>query len=397
MPILSVIIPTHNRSRYAVPTIRAIVALSPDIEVVVSDTSAVDDISWIRDDLAGQERLVLIRPAVGISVVDNFNLALQSATGDYLIFLGDDDLVTSRAVELAKWAKARSVDSFSFTFPASYYWPDFVHQLRGNFYAGTVRIAEFGSAVQLHTADRALRNAAAQFGSGVLDMPRAYAGMISRSLADQIVAKYGALFGGVSPDIYSAALICAESKICVKVDYPIVVPGNSGASTAGQSASGGHVGTLRENPHIGAFKNLVWDSLIPEFYSVPTVWSFSLLKALERLDRVSLANFMRLYVRCFVFHRAYWPETWRCVAAHARKVGVLRASGELLAAVLAESVRIVHKIFSMVRVSASGKAAPRLQNVADTVCASRLIEAELQRSNANDSFARALATFHPAL
>ena len=393
MPILSIIIPTHNRSKYAVPTIRAMIALSPDIEVVVSDTSPVDEISSIRDDLVGQERLVLVRPAVGISVVDNFNLALQSATGDYLIFIGDDDLVTSRAVELAKWAKARAVDSFSLTFPASYYWPDFVHQLRGNFYAGTVRIAEFGSAVQLHAADRALENAATQFGAGVLDMPRAYAGMLSRSLADQIVAKYGALFGGVSPDIYSAALISAESKICVKIEYPIVVPGNSGASTAGQSASGGHVGKLRENAHIGAFKNLVWDPLIPEFYSVPTVWSFSLLKALEKVDKVSLANFMRLYVRCLIFHRAYWPETRRCMSAYARRVGIARASGEFLGAMLAEGAWVVRKIFSMARVTASGKAAPSLQNVADTPSASRIIEAELQRSHANDAFDRALADF----
>lgn len=393
MPVLSVIIPTHNRSKYAVPTIRAMIALSPDIEVVVSNTSTMDEISSIRDGLAGQERLVLIRPPVGISVVDNFNLALQSATGDYLIFIGDDDLVTSQAVELAKWAKTRGVDSFCFAFPASYYWPDFVHQLRGDFYAGTVRIAAFGSAVRLHAADRALENAAAQFGAGVLDMPRAYAGMLSRSLADRIVVKYGALFGGVSPDIYSAALISAESKTCVKIEYPIVVPGNSGASTAGQSASGGHVGKLRENAHIGAFKDLVWDPLIPEFYSVPTVWSFSLLKALEKMDKVSLANFMRLYVRCLIFHRAFWPETRRSMSAYAHKVGIARAIGEFIGALLAEGAWVVRKIFSMARVTASGRAPPNLRNVADTPSASRLIEAELQRSQVNGAFSDALASF----
>lgn len=193
--------------------------------------------------------------------------------------------------------------------------------------------------------------------------------------------------------IFRLELISAESKICVKIEYPIVVPGNSGASTAGQSASGGHVGKLRENAHIGAFKNLVWDPLIPEFYSVPTVWSFSLLKALEKVDKVSLAKFMRLYVRCLVFHRAYWPETRRCMSAYTRKVGIARASREFLGAVLAEGVWVVRKIFSMARVTASGKAAPSLQNVADTPSASRLIEAELQRSHANSAFDRALADF----
>jgi glycosyltransferase involved in cell wall biosynthesis len=393
MPILSVIIPTHNRSKYAIPTIRAMIALSPDIEVVVSDTSMVDEISAIRDDLEGRERFVLIRPPAGISVVDNFNIALQSATGEYLVFIGDDDLVTSQAVELARWAKARGIDSFSLTFPASYYWPDFIHQLRGNFYSGTVRIADFGNDVHMHAADRAMAAAAAQFGAGVLEMPRAYAGMLSRELADRIIAKHGALFGGVSPDIYSAALISDESRACVRIEFPIVVPGNSGASTAGQSASGGHVGKLRENAHIGAFKNLVWDPLIPEFYSVPTVWSYSLLKALEKIDKASQANFMRLYVRCLIFHRNYWVETRRCIAAYRRKVGTVRASLEFVWAVLAEVTGIIRKIFSMARVTVSGKPAPSLQNVPDTISASQLIEIELRRRQADKAFSQALADF----
>src|SRR3546814_1908638 len=81
-------------------------------------------------------------------------------------------------------------------------------------------------------------------------MPRAYCGLISLTLIKRILADHDALFGGVSPDIYSAALISAHSVNALDIDFPAVIPGASGASTAGQSAAGRHVGALRDNDHI---------------------------------------------------------------------------------------------------------------------------------------------------
>ncbi|WP_374220708.1 hypothetical protein [Deefgea sp. CFH1-16] len=36
----------------------------------------------------------IVRPPNSISVVDNFNIALNAADGDYLVFIGDDDFVS---------------------------------------------------------------------------------------------------------------------------------------------------------------------------------------------------------------------------------------------------------------------------------------------------------------
>lgn len=396
MPLLSVIIPTHNRARYAISTIRAVIGLSDEIEVVVSDTSVVDEISSAIADIEGRHRLKLVRHAAGISVVDNFNKALASATGDYLTFIGDDDLVTAQAVDLARWAKQAGVDALGLTFPASYFWPDFSHQLRGDFYAGTVRIADFSGEVSMHDPKAALKVSANEFGFGVLDLPRAYAGMVSHALVNKIVAKYGALFGGVSPDIYSAALIAHESELCVRVDFPIVIPGNSGASTAGQSANGGHIGKLRDNAHIGAFKNLVWDERIPEFYSVPTVWSFSLLKALEKIPGGERhANFMRMYVHCLLFHRYYRKETMAAMATYVRQTGMLKSACQLIGSMFAEVRWGLGKAFSMLRVTAAGKSSVGLQNITTTEHASQVIASEIRQSGRDAKFQQALASFSP--
>lgn len=377
-PLLSVIVPTHKRAKYALPTIHSILALSERIQVVVSDTSG-DNV--LRDSIAGlpdAARVNLVQPPTGVSVVDNFNAALAAATGEYLIFIGDDDLVTSATILIAEWAKRSGVDTVSVAFPANYYWPDFQHRLRGDFYAATLRVEGFTGNVTAHDAQGALREAASNLGNGVMAMPRAYAGMISRELADRVRKRHGELFGGVSPDIYSAALLSSESRKCMRVDYPIVVPGNSGASTSGQSASGGHLGGLRDNPHIGAFKNLVWDALIPEFYSVPTVWGFSLLKALEKLGRQDSANFAYLYVRALLFHRYYARFTWASIRTWARRRGWLHVLPRMLLAAVSEASWVLRKLLSMARVSASGKAPADLSSITDTVEASVRLEALLR-------------------
>jgi hypothetical protein len=319
-PIVSVVIPTHERAGYAVPTIRALLGLSAAIEVVVSDSSGQDLISSNFDSAIHAGQLKILRPMRKMSVVDNFNFALAAATGRYVCFIGDDDFVSSDIASLAKWAESNAIDAIKFTFPSLYFWPDFRHRVEGAAIAGSLRTSAYSGRISIHDSRKSARDALQNLGAGPLDMPRVYAGLVSRNLIEKITAKYGALFGGVSPDVYSALLIAVEAETCVKVDYPVVIPGASGASTAGLSAQGRHVGSLRDNPHISAFDNLLWDPRIPEFYSVPTVWGFSILKAAERAKIPSEdVGFGRLYLKCFVFQYPYWRDTLR--ATHATVIG----------------------------------------------------------------------------
>ncbi len=345
MPLVSVIIPTHNRAKYAIPTIKSILALSTEVEVVVCDTSVIDDISEVLSDCDTGDRVRLVRPSKPMSVVDNFNEALRAASGEYLLFIGDDDFVSSNVVDVAKWAKQECVDAIKFTFPVLYYWPDFEHRTQGDSIAGTLRISPFNGAIEKHDARYALRAALENFGGGVMDMPRAYAGMVSAGLVRSVQGKYGDFFGGVSPDIYSAALISLEVRNCVKMDFPVVIPGASGASTAGQSAKGKHVGGLRDNPHIGAFKELVWDERIPEFYSVPTVWSYSLLKAAERAGVPDHEiSFSRLYVKCMVYHPDYRSLVLSSFKQYAKSMPLVWLAKKMLFSSLHELAWVLGKL-----------------------------------------------------
>jgi glycosyltransferase involved in cell wall biosynthesis len=348
MTLLSVIIPTHNRAQYAVQSISSILELSPDIQVVVCDSSPVDEISGHFVDSYSASRLKLIRSGHGISVVDNFNLGLDSADGEYLVFIGDDDFVGKEIVQVAEWARGKKIDSVKFNFPALYYWDDFKHSTQGDAYSATLHITPFDGSVTPHDLKASMRHALDNFGGGVFDMPRAYAGMISAELARRIKLKYGQVFGGVSPDIYSSFLIANESNACVLVDYPVIIPGASGMSTSGQSSSGEHYGKLRENAHIAPFKNLVWDERIPEFYSVPTVWSYSLLKAVEKVeasDGLNLhPNFGRVLVKCFVYFPRSYKETFSSFRRTAAYYGYAKLIYQVVRSVGAEFVWVLSRI-----------------------------------------------------
>lgn len=337
MPLLSLIIPTHERFRYARETVSVILETIDDIEVIVSDTSALD--AWSQTEIAhARGRLKVVRPGIGISVVDNFNAAMAQATGDFVCFIGDDDLVTASLVDIARWAAANEVDAIRFSFPILFYWADYRHRAQPEAYAGTIWASRYSGAVSPLDPGAALNLASTQLGRGVFNMPRAYCGLVSRSLIARVIDRHAALFGGVSPDIYSAALLASEAQRAVEIDFPAIVPGASGVSTAGQSAAGKHVGSLRDNDHIRPFTDLVWHPYVPEFYSVPTVWSYSLVRALEQIDGrdVETAGWGRLYAQCLLYHRAYHRETLRAMSFYAKATSPISLAAKVAQGVAAE-------------------------------------------------------------
>ena len=347
-PLLSVLIPTHNRQRYAIPSVRSIAHAVPDGEIILCDTSENDELSGPLRDLISSARVKILRPGRPLSVVDNFNTALAASTGKFVTFLGDDDFLDASVSKVALWAEKRNIDALRCSFPASYYWPDFASRYYGDGYSARLAISDFSGRVKQLDARAAYGAALDNLGAGVGNMPRAYLGIISRPLIDVIVAKHGALFGGVSPDIYSAALISSATRGAVEIDYPFIVPGSSGASTSGLSAKGQHKGDLWNNDHIRPFVNLQWDKRVPEFYSVPSVWSYSLLKAAEELGEGERANFCRMYVKCALAHPSYLSNITPAVGELMRIRGRARVSAQLVREVgkelLAQAARVGRRL-----------------------------------------------------
>ena len=307
---LSIVIPTHNRQEYAEETVRAIINNLCDTEVIVVDSSPINKLDEALSDLIESKRVKLVWKAENIncSVIDNFNHSVEYISGSYVIFLGDDDLVHPDVFKVIAWAEKNNIEAINSSLPGSYYWPNFFSKIYKDGYASKLTLQNFNGKYKILNGKKEFKKACKNFGGGPLQMPRAYLGLISKKLIDRTLAKYSKLFGGVSPDIFSACLLSNEVKNYCSVDYPFIIPGSTAESTSGKSAEGYHKGSLRDNDHIRPFKNLIWDTSIPEIYSVSSVWGFSMLEACKKLSLNSTLNFPRLYIKSILRTPEFYKE-----------------------------------------------------------------------------------------
>ncbi|MBC7489918.1 MAG: glycosyltransferase [Glaciimonas sp.] len=308
-PLLSIIIPSCNRHEYLVPVLRTLLD-ETCAQIVVSDNSMQSLSVEILENLGADGRMVYQHHTQKLSVVENFERALGLATGRYLIFIGDDDCVGPCIEDIARWALEEHIDavvSYQDRFIVNYFWPGVTSKYFGDGYAGKLFVAKYSGEARPLNNRLAILKSARRPGHGLGSMARAYHGIVSRELVERVVTRYGSLFGGVSPDIYSATLLTYESQSAYIVDFPFVIPGASAKSTAGEGAARDDTDRLYGRDHIQRFgEALLWDERIPAFYSPITVWAFSQQQALDRLGDSSLSiDFPRLYLRCALHSYAH--------------------------------------------------------------------------------------------
>lgn len=355
MKLVSVVIPTRNRPDCLLCAVQIALRQLPDAEIIVSDNSDSDGLRHRLADEIASGRVRYTYSNEQLSVVDNFERTLQMATGAYIAFIGDDDSVGPGLWEIAEWAQREAVEavvSYTDAFVASYFWPGVRSKYFGLGYSAKLFVNAFDGSARAIDGRQALSQVAARFGGGLGSLPRAYHGLVSRALLDRIRARHGHVFGGVSPDIFSATLITAECRKAYIVNYPFLVPGASAASTAGQGAERSDRAGLRDTDHISRFgASLRWDARIPEFYSPHTVWAYSMQKALDELPELRITpSYARLYARCLLFSRSYRAPTLQAVRHWAAAQGNARAwlaiafnaGRELLELALRVGKRVLH-------------------------------------------------------
>lgn len=350
-PVLSVIIPTHNRFELAKLVVKGILDRFNNTEVVISETSEVAQLDTEFSAYIKLGKVKYVRPNQGVDIVTNFETAFQSSTGEYVLFIGDDDFVGPYIENIVEWVKNNDIDALTSTMPTNYYWNDFTSALSGDKYSSSLVTKNFSGIAEKLDTIKNLNLSLDDLGSGLKNMPRAYHGIVSRVLCETIISKYGRMFGGVSPDIFSASLIAKESTKAYIIDYPLTIPGSSGNSGAGMSAKGKHIGSLRSNVFMKAFENLVWNQNIPEFYSVQTIWAFSLNDAYNLMERTTVKkpNFLRLYVKCIIFHFDYKKETVTSFKTYLKNKNVVITGFKILKEVFKETYDILLRIIVKIK------------------------------------------------
>ncbi len=100
-PLVSVIIPTHNRAGYLRQSLASALAQTyHDIEIVVVDNCSTDGTPDVVAELAGNDdRVRYVRNDADLTMTENFARSVEMAGGDLIKFLMDDDWLRADAVE----------------------------------------------------------------------------------------------------------------------------------------------------------------------------------------------------------------------------------------------------------------------------------------------------------
>lgn len=92
-PLVSIGLPTYNRAKTLQRTLESVAAQDyPHWEVLISDNASSDETEAVCADFCRQDtRIRCIRQPQNIGAQSNFNFVLQHSSGQYFLWLGDDD------------------------------------------------------------------------------------------------------------------------------------------------------------------------------------------------------------------------------------------------------------------------------------------------------------------
>jgi glycosyltransferase involved in cell wall biosynthesis len=282
-PLLSIIIATKNRVPYCINSIETILSnANDDFELIVQDNTDTHQLKDYVSTNLRDKRLIYNYTPPPFSSIDNFNAALELATGEYVCLIGDDDGICSAIFEVVKWAKSNHIDSVCPKVFVDFYWPD-------AFYSGSkgyVLIPHYSNAIYRLNPQSKIEGL---LEDGIIDymkfnLPKLYHGLVKKSCLDAIKTINGYYIGGLSPDIYTAVSLSYFVKNHVVIDFPITISGACKVSTTVAGLNGGHSGLLSEAPHFRDRGFYEWDKRIPKYYSVQTIWAESALSAMVDLN-----------------------------------------------------------------------------------------------------------------
>jgi len=96
-PQISVCIPTYNQARYLAAAIESVLGQSlTDLEILIIDDGSQDGTREIAEMFARKDPRIVFRVnPVNLGMVENWNLCLREARGEYVKFLFGDDLLSS--------------------------------------------------------------------------------------------------------------------------------------------------------------------------------------------------------------------------------------------------------------------------------------------------------------
>lgn len=280
-PLLTVVITTKNRKETLFYSVKTVLDIDwDDMELIIQDCSDNDEAEELIKSSYSDSRLKYCRSPKGVSMTENWNLAMENVSGKYLTIIGDDDGVLPTIKDITIWANDNNIELVSESNTPRYYWPNFpVNSKKSTFFRNNIAT---GAIVSLDT-EESLKTVSYDRGSSDWTLPRVYYGITKFSILERIKKKTGAFFLTYNPDFYSAYSILIYSKEHYKINFSFAVAGGSASSNSASYSK-----DKIDIPHFNEYKEYKWPSIFPDTKLVYVTCRESRYKAFQENNREEL-------------------------------------------------------------------------------------------------------------
>lgn len=303
-PLISIVVPTYNRYLYLYDCVKSLCTIaSDDIEFVIQDNTAenkefADYIESLND-----HRIKYYHKREHVSVVDNCDMGVRHAEGDYVCMIGDDDTVCSSIIKASIFLKENDIEGCCFPFPG-FNWPDMTFENGKSEEPNMFFRKEADGSVFEIDAKEELKKYGCR--GGLSDtMPRLYHAIVAKTCLDRIYNKVGTYFPGPSPDMANAVATCLEIKKCVYLSDYLIVSGYGRGSARGEGNRNQHYGRIQDKPWLPKDTLEKWNPNLPQIFSGETIIAQSCTQALKAYgaDKEYKFNYSVVYATFFWHHR----------------------------------------------------------------------------------------------
>lgn len=286
-PILSIIIPTKDNEYIACRSIKAVAGLHlENVEIIVQDNSKTNALKQKLEDLIKSKQINYNYSDRKMDIIGNFNISLSEARGEYICFIGDDDGIHPKILEVVNWAKSNEIKAIVPNLKAIYYWPGSLE----NYSNGCLRLSKFSGEITSYNPQEQLIQL---LNNGCIDyldyhLPKAYHGIVLREKMEEIKDITGNYFSGLVPDMYGVTALSLILDKVIYIDFPLTISGISPKSYSGKTVINETNGPLEKAPHLKDRKDYNWAQNIPRIFSSETIWADTLMHALDDMKRSDL-------------------------------------------------------------------------------------------------------------
>lgn len=215
----SIVIPTRERADTLFHTIATCTSQDYDnLEIIVSDNFSNDN---TRDVVLSfqDKRITYINTNKRLGMSSNWEFGLSHVTGDFVMFLGDDDGLLPNAVkDIANILSEHKYPAIIWQKP-DYNWPTAINMPNYMSVSLSNKIFIMNGAVLLYLISKGFTS----YGK----LPVIYSGFVSTVIVAKIRKKSGKFFCSVTPDIYSGFALTSQIKYYIYSFRPFSVNGGS--------------------------------------------------------------------------------------------------------------------------------------------------------------------------